>query len=580
VKIDGTSRPVQTVDFLRFGESTIGDAPPAATREAAPAAAASQGAQTFLMVFDDLSFTPGAGKGMPVAGERLLKSLDVGALVGVIATSGQGANVSPTRDRSQVEAALKTLVGQRVDSSLPYFITTQEAIDIDRGFIRDVFERVVARECEPDDEVCPAIIKGRARTLVTDSRRRVAQQLSSISQIIAAMARAPAPRVVILMTGGLMLQSDLNARDPLEALRDLAAASGVQLYALVDEGIAADVTDTSEDRATARREEVRSMTDGMFSVASAAGGSAFHVVGSADRFFTRVVSETSAIYRLGVEVTGAAGEAPRRADVSVSRSGVTVRSTGRALAAVAPTPLSRDELMQQRLAQGGTVSAVPVRIATRLRKHDTPGVQVMVDARLPASVATPVHLLFGLMDEAGTMVFAGSKDLQAPPAGAEHRILFPIAAPAGSYRLRFVAGDANDLIGSAEIPVEAQLTRLGPYEASDVMTVYRVNGQDGFSAYDVVPAAATELVASLEIYEAASATPGDSTAVRFTITRPDDETAIVERLAAPVSQFDRWTASAVLPLRSLSPGAYVVRAAILEKGIAVGTRTRTIRMGQ
>src|SRR5215213_1089198 len=65
--INGTATRVQTLDFQQFGLDRIGDPHVAAATAAKPAPTPAatrrspRGPQTFLLLFDDLSFVPGAG---------------------------------------------------------------------------------------------------------------------------------------------------------------------------------------------------------------------------------------------------------------------------------------------------------------------------------------------------------------------------------------------------------------------------------------------------------------------------------------------------------------------------------------
>ncbi len=582
-KIDGKVRPVETLDFLEFGVGGQGTAPgagddPATDTRPAPEG---RGGRTFLLVFDDLSFAPGAGKGMQVTGERVLRELDLGDMVGVATTSGLATPLSPTRDRVAVASAITSLAGRNTETADPFYISLQEAIEVDRGFNRDLLAQVAARECQIVQlgNHCPDLVASHARRMARQAGNRLENQLNAVRHLIGVMSAAPAPRVVVFLSAGVALDAAPDLRQAMESVSDVAATAGVQLYALYDYGDDIDMRDPLGERTEARRRETAVLGGGLQIVAAAAGGSAFRVIGSADRLFARIVSETSAVYRLGIEVPATtAGDGPLRAEVSMGRSGVTVRTTSRALADAPPEAApSREEALTRRLAQGGTVIGVPLSVSTRLRKHTAPGVQVVVDARLPPTVILPVTLAFALLDAQGAMVSSGRRELVAASA-EEHRLLFPMPVAAGEYRFRFVAVDGAGLVGSVETPVSANLTRAGDFDLSDVLVAYAgFDGTESFSGSDDVPASARGLTATLELYPRGSVTPTPDTTVRFTVTEALGDEVLLELTTGPGVTGDRWAATVRLPLSSLGPGNYLLRATVRQSGEVIGTQSRLLR---
>jgi hypothetical protein len=543
-----------------------------------PGPAARRGPQTFLLVFDDLSFVPGAGKTLVTAAERMLDSLDLADLVGVATTSGFGPKVAPTRSRADVREALKTLVGTSVATADPFYVAGWEALEIERGFPRETIGVVAGRECAEVDlgPACPDMVRSRARYLARTMREQFEQQLSSFRQLAEAMSRAPAPRAVVLLSAGALLLAAPDLRAAMEALSDAAAVSGVQVYSLIDDGDPIDMRDTSDARSKARRNDSAVLMSGMQSVTAAAGGTAFRVIGTADRFFDRVISETSALYRLGIEMPSQGETGPIKADVSVRRRGVTVRTTGRAVAAPEAAPPRLDEVLKRKLEAGGSESGVALSVATRLRKHTGAGLQIVVDARVPPTAAAPVTLLFGLLDAKGAVVFAARKEL-ASTTGGELRTLFPIPVPSAEYRLRVVGGDADHRVGALELPVSATLTRSGDVELSDVLTVFRSdNGTEAFSAFEEIPASAERVSVSLELYADGASARLETATVRFTISAPGSDEPLDLQSTTPVFSGDRWTASAALPLGALPAGRYDLRATVWQGGVEVGRQSRPL----
>jgi VWFA-related protein len=271
--INGAPARVQTLDFQQFGVDRIADAPAPALgaplSAAAPATTtrSSRGPQTFLLLFDDLSFVPGAGKALQFAVERMLKQLDVSDLVGMTTTSGLESPVSPTRDRVALFAAIRRLTGRQADSADPYFISAQEISEIAVG-LNDTLKTVILREClgvapgrpasrtqtDPGGS-CADRVTAHARRLVSAAMRQKTDQLNALRHAIEAMSRAPAPRVIVFLSAGISVDATPQVRDAIEQLSALAARSGVQVYALLDEPDDINMRDDSELRVRARREE-------------------------------------------------------------------------------------------------------------------------------------------------------------------------------------------------------------------------------------------------------------------------------------------------------------------------------------
>ena len=603
--INGTAARVQTLDFQQFGLDRIADAPPAVTGAPAgrtapmppPSTRSSRGPQTFLLMLDDLSFVPGAGKSLQFAVERMLKQLDVSDLVGMTTTSGLESPVSPTRDRAALFAAIKRLTGRQTDNADPYFISALEVSEIARG-LRDALEAVVRRECgggglgrpaavteQPDgggsepQSGCAERVAAHARRLAATAWRQTSDQLDALRFAIEAMSRVPAPRVIVFLSGGISIDATPQVRDAIEQLSGLAARSAVQVYAMFDDPDAIDMRDVTPLRTKARREEATFLLGGLQSAAMAAGGYAFRVIGQPDRFFSRIVSETSAVYRLGIELPAKVVDtSDLRAIVKVRRDGVDVRSTGRALADAASVAPSREDAIKMALEHGSEARAVPLSIATRIRKDAAGGVQIMVDARIPGDVAAPISAAFGLVDAGGKIVLNSRREVTTPQAGHERQILFAMRAEAGDYRLRFVAADAADKIGSTEVPVTARLTRAGPFGLSDVLTViYGADGTQAFSASDDIASSATQLSATIELYPDGTVSSGATTSVRVVLSPEGSASASSDVTVTPTSANDRWTAVADLTLSGLAPGRYTLRMDVTYNGAVVGTASRVLR---
>jgi VWFA-related protein len=591
IRINGKAGVVRQLDYVTFGAAP-GSEVTVAGREVsntAPAAtAASRGGRVIVLLIDDLSAKPGQGKGLLVAAERMLNTLDLGDMIGLATTSGLGPTLSPSRDRAAALAVLKSkgVVGRNEDLTPGCYIGVHEALEIARGRPRDTLRHVRAREAA---SASGCDVESAAKRLARDTIHRAAMQLRAYADVINALKPAPAPRVVIALSTGVAPGAD-DDFDRLDPVSRAAADAGVQFYAMTEVGdmnemqyqgiFPASLPPQFHPR-LARQAESQFLISGVQIVATAAGGEAFKVVGQADRFFKRIMSETSGVYRLGVEAAIPSG-ATRFLDVkaTVKRSGVTVRANRHALLpGASAAPVDVDEALKARIASGGVAFGVPIALATSLRRDPAAadGLQIGVNVELPAGVAAPLVAMYALVNASGQAVRAGKQSLSAPADGGAYQLAFPIAAAPGVYRLRFAVADAAGNIGSVEHALDARLPHLGAASISDLVTTWTdAAGARRFLALETVPPAATSLRAFLELYPDAPVI-APSLVVRFTLTAADGGAVVLERDVTPTLDGSALAAGLELPVTSLSPGTYTLRATILEAGKPTGAVSTSFR---
>ena len=604
VTLEGQVRPVRLLDYREYGHPVASDVPPRATvTTKPPAARQTRGGRIVVIVFDDLSFKPGPGKTLLKAAERTLSSFDPDDLIGITTTSALGPVVNPTRDRAAVIAALhnKRMIGRYDDSSAPFEITEQEALEIRRDLSQDTLLRVIARECaDPSSPFpkfvpkgatptssemegpCPSQVQNAADALGAMTLRRMKQQVTAYREIIGTLSHVPdMPRVIIALTRGIALGLDTSEyADSLEQLSRTAADSQVQFYALSELPEAVDFT--SHLFATDLLDAGNFMNSGAQVVANAAGGEAFLVAGTADRFFNRIESETSGIYRLGVEPpTGTANAHYLKTSVRVRMAGVTVRANRvSTVPSLTTPPVDSENALRTRFAEGGASFGVPLTVGAEMRRDPTDAshIEMDVSVEVPGTVTGPVTLLYGLMDEKGTIGDVGRDQLLQANQG-DYQVAFPIHLRKGQYRLRVVASDANGHIGSVEKPVLATLARTGSYVSSDLLTAYTdAHGTSQLVTLETLPHDARSLTVRLELYPDGSGRNG-GLQVRFQLLHADTNAAIATDEVTPSASGTTQVAAASLPIQGLGAGSYTLRATVIENGADVGTQSATFTRG-
>jgi VWFA-related protein len=604
VTLEGHVRPVRLLDYREYGHITPSNVPAGGDlMTKPPPVRQTRGGRIVVLVFDDLSFKPGPGKTLLTAAERTLSSFDADDLVGLTTTSGLGPVINPTRDRAAIIVALhdKRLIGRSDDSSAPFEITEEEALDIRRDFPQTTLLRVIARECvNPSSGLptfvpktatptrsqmesnCASAVRNAAIMLGDMTLRRMKQQLAAYHDIIGTLSHAPdMPRVIIALTRGIALGLDTSQyADSLEELTRTAADSNVEFYALSELPDAVDFSSHLE--APDLLAAGKFMNSGAQVVANAAGGEAFLIAGTADRFFKRIESETSGIYRLGVEVpTGSDTAHYLKTSVRVRTPGVSVRANRMSVVPSLPAvSVDPDNALRARLAEGGTSFGVPLTAGAEMRRDPTDATQIEIDvsAEVPASVTGPVTLMYGLMDDKGRVGEVGHQRLLQTDQ-RDYQVAFPIRVKTGQYRLRVVASDANGHIGSVDKPLSAALARAGTYGSSDLLTAWTdAQGISTLVTLDTLPHDVHTLIVRLELYRDA---PGKARVlqVRFQLLQAGLNSPIATDEITPSVSGTTRVAVASLSIQDLAPGEYTIRATVLEDGAEVGTQSATFKTG-
>lgn len=334
VTIDGKSSRIVALEYVRVDGGADRDGSLTAhTGSLAPDRVpdgTGPDSRSVVFLFDDLSFDARPPRALGLAIERLLPLLGVRDRIGLATTSGSGPTVSPDLDHAAIGAALRRLSGRRDDNTAPFFVGIHEALAID---MRASAQGLVQRECRivALADSCGGLLTGVARRTAALAVRRTEEQVEALRRTIEWMADLPGHRVLIFISDGIAADPRHELHRQVRGIGDVAAAAGVQLYALTNRGDTADVRDLTFERARARSDESRFLNQGVQTFAAAAGGEAFLVVGQPNRFLERIARETSAFYRLGVQVDGAPADPSKLLDVKVTvdRRGVSVRARHR-----------------------------------------------------------------------------------------------------------------------------------------------------------------------------------------------------------------------------------------------------------
>lgn len=616
IKLNGKPQPVRALNYVQVAQQaaplTVTDVEPdePVGRRVVTNAAPVGDARLFVLMVDDLSFAPGGGKSLFAAAARFIERQPAADYVGLSTSSGSRI-VNPTLDRRAVAGALAKVSGDFMDPRRPMTpssptLSIQEALDIVEFNDASALRNVITRECfggnandiaslRTDQVVarnqCAGAAQSTARMISAATRSTTGRQIAAVIAAIGAMKPAKGLKQLVLMSQGIGVTR--NSLVDFEPVARAAAAAGVQLSVLVEEGDDLDSSDggrSMEDSGgeargapdaglTARRREDRRMfRSAMQTLADASGGFFQSVVGAADRAFDRAGVAGSALYRLGVEPPSDAPEGRAfSVATAVHRPGVTVQSNRQAVIPGPPPVVSVDDQLKSAINEGQPFFNVPIRMALSKRRAASGQVELVVGLEVPASVPGPLTMAFGVVSEPGELK-TGKTQLAAPADNSNYRFTFPLPVAAGKYQLRFGVTDASGSVGSIDTPVDARLYPMGALSASDVLTWWIDRaGKSQFLALDEVPAGVITIGAGLELYPAPGAAFPEHVTVKMSLIPNGKTTPVLERDATPLAGGDVLRADTLLPLADIPPGSYTLRATVSVDGKIIGTNAAVIK---
>ena len=238
-------------------------------------------------------------------------------------------------------------------------------------------------------------------------------------------------------------------------------------------------------------------------------------------------------------------------------------------------PITVDDLVAAAVRDGIAYADLPVRMGASMRKSTNAfdAVDVSVQAVLPAGIKGPLITEISVTDTSGQPKGA-RRILEAQPDGRfVASYLFPLKA--GGYTIRFAAADAEGRLGSVEMAVPVSLPRLGSVTASDVITWVAVDGKPQVFTADEVPAAATSINASIELYPTGVLSMAERH-VHWSVL-PVAGGAPAFEADAPAPAGPAFLRSDVeVPWSRLAPGGYTIRATLVVGGAPEGAMAATV----
>jgi len=600
VRVDGKRRTTLSADLVEYTRQAQPD-----TRAALAAAAGystNEGEITgraVLLVLDMLSFPPGDERRAIVAASEFLDSLAPADRVAVGTLPFPDQGIGFTRDVDKVRARITGLIGMRTDAVGPSTLGFAEVLRADRGDTT-AWRQIVQRECritsgapspfaegttacdmpgyEPD---CPCVVQDRlrneVRAKVNTIRQDTNRQVRALLDLLEALRAFRGPKIVVVISQGVVMDDMSFPRSALGALASLADARVSVLH--VEAG-AYDAS--SSQRPRERLDDLQLARSGLEDMSALLGGRLYRAMGQVGPQLDRIWRETAASWRLAVEAErGDLDGKPHRLEVNVARKDAVVLTRSYFLVDPAtrqgdsPRRRLRDAVMTAMPATG-----LPVRV-THFAGPPGPGgtvrVRIVGEVEPGAGPREVPQVVFVVTNEKNTQVAAGS-GVPAPLGGGLLGFSTSVDLPPGRYHLRLAATSADGRVGSVERPLDL----AGPAEAgaplrlaSDLLVGEQADGGPSPSVSVRPTVGNGRLGAAIEL-ERTGAAP----AVTFEVARSPGETPLANAAAEvqPVPGGDTDVAVATIPVDALPDGFYVARGVVTRGDARLESAWRPFRV--
>lgn len=573
VKIDGTARRVVSADWVSL-TTPEGPKPPPPP-EGYSSNEGGSGGRLILLVIDQPNIRFGGAVGIRSAVTGFIDRLQPSDRVAVVGIGAGSPSVPFTLDRERVKRAVEQMPGQRnATRGNVYNIAMSEAMAIRRGDFM-LLERVRNRECGDirnarsrneavQIEMCYAAVESEAQSTAMLTANDGEQTLAVLRALFVALKGIDAPKTVVLVTEGFVLD---DTQPSFVEIGTLAAAARVSIYALKLDEQAFDITRSQAP--TAQFEDRMETSLGVELLANATRGSLFRVVTSADPVFQRIEAELSGYYLLGIESNPVDKDRrPHPINVSVSRRGAVVRSRRQLTTQLdGARPRTARETVMAGLTSPLTISALPLRVATFALQDQGSGagtVQLLIhaDIGLTYSSAKPVSLAYTLTDREGRIVGSQAASARLTPVmnGVPSPLQFTGGAsvPAGDYTLKLAVAE-GDLVGTVEHAVHATLLNAGAVNFSELM----VGGPSETSTPARPTVGHFVSFGNVQGYVEAYGAAVRNLNVTYEVAADQDGPALLSTdVPARMAGNERAIFNRMILIRQLPPGKYVLRVRI------------------
>lgn len=537
IRISGRRRPVRSLQMIegiseRLVSSTSDLPLPFGTN------AVDEGGRAFTLILDDDSFKAGNEAQLREAVDTLIARLTPGDRLSLVTMPYGGVKVPLTTEHARVRTALARLVGQASGNE-----TGSELACRTRSTLESLTGYLDTRGVR-DEPMTVLFITGGLAAPRRDAPVMMAPGMCELRielfQQVSAAAGAARANFYVIQPVDMMVRPQRQATENIAGVGFIGSNNPME---------------------------------GIEHLAGVTGGKMLHLTGSAEGAFGRVLRENAAYYL--ASITAERSDRTGRSqplELRVNRPGVEVRTRPQI---TFPQP----DRMGERLANPSAREMLSVARIFRdlpLRASAYTALEPGGKTLRVVTIAEPVDrsakvgtLVAALYDVEGKLVShwtAMPDELQRSP------VIGAMPAEPGAYRLRVAAIDSTGRAGTADYEFEAEIIRTGPLRLSSLVLGLSREGRFAprlqFSNEPVA-------IGYLELEGAAPGTPlAASLEIARTLNGPPMASL---PLSIESAGENRYLARGAIPIATLEPGDYIVRAIVGVEGHAPTRVVRTLR---
>jgi VWFA-related protein len=538
IKIGGRQRAIRSMQWIQV-DDTIAAAPVQRVVLPPPpfgSNAASDAGRGILIVLDNESLKTGREAPLRAAVHKFLMSLAPRDRVALVTMPYGGLKVDFTREHDRVSQAFSQIVGQ------------------------------ADRNETGRDAAC-----------------RTRRTLEALVGLLDGLSSPDAPTTVMFITSGLsgprrdapMSMAPGQCELRIELFQQVgisAAGARAHFYVVQPEDPSPSSELWRENIAGAGYTGSNNPFEGIEHLSGATGARRLHLATQGPETLLRVMRETTGYYLAGIEPerNDRNGE-KHQVDVAVSRPGVVLRTRPDIIIARADAR-GRDAALTPRsmLREARMYRDLPLRAIGYTSGSREGRVKIVVLAEPIDPAVTFRSAMVGLFDLEGRLVAQGTVE-SSPGPGMP--VMTALEAQPGRYRLRVAATDTTGRGGTVDYQVNAELAPAGPLALSSIMLgLSRPNGFVPRLVFGPEPVA----LAYLEVYGA----PADSpvSIVMELATSVDGPPMLrIPGAVGNVRRDSQRIATGAIPIATLKPGDYVIRAVVQAEGEPAGRVVGTLR---
>jgi VWFA-related protein len=603
LKVDGKPREVRSLQLIRVGSAVAPTrSSPAVTplsrafadnQEPDPVEPTAGTPRTVVFVVDHEHIRTGISRIVPEIVERFLDKLSAGDRAALVTMPNGRVEVDLTTELDRVRRMAANVPGGTALSApaADYNLGMTEAITVSRSvdpknepIVLEIADFSCRLARGPEYVACmeraKAAIAAQAVQMARSFETSTRSLMTSLVEFLDALAAIDGPKTLVFISEGFV-----PFQDTLQDVRNVTVAAGrsrVQVYAIQPSVFS--IQDASRKLMPKTfSQDLELQLTGLQDLSAATGGNLLRVAGTAENAVARIERETSAYYLLGFEPTpGERDGKSHTIDVRVQRAGAAVRSRPEfTIAKMTKPAASVSDAPASAVASPATAALMvrddkkyrdlPMRaLAYPFATADKRSVKVVVVVESPEASSRFSALAFSLAEPSGKTIAewnAETAQLSARP------FVSATMVPPGDYRLRVAAIDAGGRRGAVNYDFSANLVAAGSLHVGGLML--GVTSQAGAFVPRLLFGGADEDVTGyFEVYGAAS-----DVSVAWELAGSPDGPALASAsdTVSPTADADRFIARGSLPIISLAPGDYYVRASVRVNGAVVGRLSRALR---